>query len=524
MTSLVQRGADSSADVVRRGPDRRVGAGLLVLSALTFVCGIAEYAAPVGDRFWLASAGWSCGALAAVVGVASATARSEARYRTGWVMLLVGCLFYLVAQGLWDFGGATALAAQVCWLGFAVLGGAGIHRLGRGARGPLRVSRLEIAPLIAAVCALITGLLWTHVESSSAPVVAVVTAFASPVFYGAAALVTLQSVLCGALDVRRNPGIAAVLGGVFLEAIAFALWSPELLAQTYTVGTNAADALWSVGIILIGLGSWAAGPPIGVADASTVSRRRGGLLPALSFATLLSVETVFVAADEPAGPTLALIAGILVVGTTSIIRTTILQREQGGLLAQLLEREKELEAVNRRLSEESRRDALTGLGNRLRLREDFAELAARAERHGSGYSVVLLDLDRFKDYNDILGHQAGDGALRQVAAYLQDHARAGDRLYRYGGEEFLLLLPEDDVESGRGVAERHRMNLVHAALPHPNNPPCAVVTFSGGVAAAQPGETPEQVLHNADKALYEAKARGRNQVVATGARPSLAGR
>jgi diguanylate cyclase (GGDEF)-like protein len=502
------------ADACRRARDPRIGAVIIALSAVALLAGVVEYVAPVGDRFWVASAGWSCGALAAAIGVASAARRSEAADRMGWGMLLAGCLSYLVAQLLWDLGGLT-VAAQVCWLGFAVLGGAGIHRLGLGARGSLRVSWLEIAPLIAAVCALMTGLLWTHVQSSSAPGVAVVTAFAAPVFYGAAALVTLQSVLCGALDVRRNHGMAALLAGVFFEAMAFGLWAPELLAQTYTVGADAADALWSMGLLLIGLGSWAAGPPVGIPDVSTVSRRRGGLLPALSFATLLAIETVFVAAGEPAGPTLALIAGVLVVGTTSIIRSTVLRRDQAGLLARLFEREKELEAVNRRLGEESRRDSLTGLGNRLRLREDFAELSARAERYGEGYCIVLFDLDRFKNYNDILGHQAGDDALQRVAAHLQQHARAGDRLYRYGGEELLLLLPEGDVQAGLEVAERHRESLMHAALPHPRNLPAEVVTFSGGVAAAKPGETPEQVLHNADEALYEAKARGRNQIVAT---------
>jgi diguanylate cyclase (GGDEF)-like protein len=513
MTRLGPRRTGAPAGALRR--DRRVGGALLALSVLALAGGIAEYAAPAGDRFWVASAGWTSGALAAVIGVASATVRSARRDRPGWVLLLAGCLCYLLAQAVWDVGGATSLAAQVCWLGFAVLGGAGVHRLGLGARGSLRVSWLEIAPLIAAVCALMTGLLWTRIESSSAPDLAVVTAFASPVLYGSAALVTLQSVLCGALDVRRNLGMAAVLSGVFLEAIAFAVWSPALLAQTYTVGANAADALWSLGIVLIALGSWAAGPPVGVADASTVSRRRGGLLPALSFAILLAIETAFVAAGEPAGPTLALIAGVLVVGTTSIIRSTILRRQQGGLLARLFEREKALEAANRRLNEESRRDALTGLGNRLRLREDLDELAARAERNGDGYCIALLDLDRFKNYNDISGHQAGDDVLRQVALHLQQHARAGDRLYRYGGEELLLLLPEADVEAGHAVVERHRVNLLRAALPHPRNMPSELVTFSGGVAAAQPGDTPAEVLHNADKALYEAKARGRNQIVGT---------
>jgi diguanylate cyclase (GGDEF)-like protein len=515
MTRPDPRRADGSGDVGRRARDRRVGSVILVLSVVALAGGIADSVAPAGDRFWAASTGWTCGALAAVIGVASAMVRSVGRERAGWALLLAGGVCYLTAQVLWDVGGASSLPAQVGWIGFAAFGGAGIHRLGLGARGSLRVSWLEIAPLIAAVCALMTGLLWTQVQSSPAPGLAVIAAFVAPVFYGSAALVTLQSVLCGALDVRRNPGMAAVLAGVFFHAVSFALWAPELLSETYTVGTSAVDGLWTLGISLVGVGAWFAGPAVGLADASTVSRRRGGLLPALAFGALLAIEAVFVATGEPAAPTLALIAGVLVVGTTSIIRTTILRREQAGLLARLCEREKELEAINRRLNAEARRDALTGLGNRLRLGEDLAELAARAKRYGDGYCIVLLDLDRFKNYNDIWGHPAGDAALRQVAAHLQEHARAGDRIYRYGGEELLLLLPEDDVEAGRVVAERHRVSLLRAAMPHPRNLPSEVVTISGGVAAARPGESPEQVLHHADQALYEAKARGRNQIVAT---------
>jgi diguanylate cyclase (GGDEF)-like protein len=491
-----------------------VGVVLGVLTALALAGGIAEYVAPAGHRQWLADAGWTCGALIAVVGVASATVRSARRDRAGWSMLLAACLSYLVAQAFWDLGGLTSIPAQVCWLGFAVMGAAGIHRLGLGAWGSRLVSWLEIAPLIAAVCALMTGVLWADVQASSAAGIAIVTAFAGPVVYGAAVLVMLQSVLCGALDVRRNRGIAAVMAGVFLEAVAYVLWCPELLAQTYTVGTGPADALWSAGLVLVGIGAWAARPPVAVADASTFSRRRGGTLPALSFVILLGVEAVFVAADKPAGPTLALIAGALVVGATGFVRLMVLRREQAALLAQLRERERELQEANDRLSAESRRDSLTGLGNRLLLREHFVELAARAERRGEGYCIVLIDLDAFKAYNDVLGHQAGDDALRQVAAHLREHARAEDRLYRYGGEELLLVLPEQDLDAGHAVAERHRANIELAAMPHPRNPPAGVVTFSGGVAAAQTGESPGQVLHRADKALYEAKARGRNQVVA----------
>ena len=99
--------------------------------------------------------------------------------------------------------------------------------------------------------------------------------------------------------------------------------------------------------------------------------------------------------------------------------------------------------------------------------------------------------------------------------------RASDRVYRYGGEELLLLLRDQDLPAGVAVAERYRTQLHGQSLPHIQNPPHAVVTLSAGVAAARTGETPEQVLHRADDALYEAKALGRNRVAAAVPDPTI---
>src|ERR1039458_7481922 len=99
-----------------------------------------------------------------------------------------------------------------------------------------------------------------------------------------------QAVIAGALDLRRNHGMVAMLGGLVLTAIGFILWSPQLLTGTYKVGANAVDALWSVSMILIGVGAWASGPAIARAEAEPVSRRRDGALPALTFVILRSEE------------------------------------------------------------------------------------------------------------------------------------------------------------------------------------------------------------------------------------------
>ena len=166
--------------------------------------------------------------------------------------------------------------------------------------------------------------------------------------------------------------------------------------------------------------------------------------------------------------------------------------------------------LHRRMHEDARHDALTGLGNRLRLAEDLDVLCGRVTRYGHVYSVALLDIDGFKGLNDQAGHLAGDDVLRSVARALQQQIRTGDALYRYGGEEFLVLLPEQPAGSAALAAERLRAAVEALALPHPAG---GVVTVSAGVATlTEPGCRPDQLFELADQALYRAKEAGRNRV------------
>jgi diguanylate cyclase (GGDEF)-like protein len=175
-----------------------------------------------------------------------------------------------------------------------------------------------------------------------------------------------------------------------------------------------------------------------------------------------------------------------------------------------------LERLNRLLFDDARRDSLTLLGNRLRLTEDLATAAARIERYKHSYCIALLDIDFFKRYNDTLGHPAGDLALRTVAQSLAGRARTGDMVYRYGGEEFLVLLPEQEMGAATAGIERARLAIQALGLAHPDNPPAGVVTISGGIAESGPSDSVSVTdwLRRADLALYEAKATGRNRVVA----------
>jgi diguanylate cyclase (GGDEF)-like protein len=183
------------------------------------------------------------------------------------------------------------------------------------------------------------------------------------------------------------------------------------------------------------------------------------------------------------------------------------------LHARLNTQQAELETLNDRLFQESRHDALTTLGNRIALREELERLTAMAARYSHPYSLALLDLDNFKAYNDTCGHLAGDEVLRTVASTIA-LGREVDSAYRYGGEELLLVLPEQSVADGAVRAERARADVEALGLPHPGRGGDAVVTVSIGVAQLEASDELHftAVLARADRALYRAKELGRNRV------------
>ena len=146
-------------------------------------------------------------------------------------------------------------------------------------------------------------------------------------------------------------------------------------------------------------------------------------------------------------------------------------------------------------------DELTGLANRRALMADLARSCAQAQRSGQPLALAVLDLDHFKQYNDLFGHVEGDELLTRTAQAWQQRLRAADLLGRFGGEEFVVVMPGTDV----GTAE-HVLRELRGAMP-------AELTFSGGLTGWRPGETPETLIRRADDALYVAKSRGRDQVV-----------
>lgn len=178
--------------------------------------------------------------------------------------------------------------------------------------------------------------------------------------------------------------------------------------------------------------------------------------------------------------------------------------------------EEQLEDANRKLEELASTDGLTGLANRRVFDETLAQEFARCRRDNATLSIVLIDVDRFKAYNDAYGHLAGDDCLRFVSQVFKTIARrSGDVACRFGGEELVAILPNASAEAALEIAENFRRAVRSLRIAHSGSD-CGVVTISAGVATLSPQSVftdPEALLRCADKALYRAKEGGRDRVL-----------
>lgn len=157
-------------------------------------------------------------------------------------------------------------------------------------------------------------------------------------------------------------------------------------------------------------------------------------------------------------------------------------------------------------------DGLTGLNNRKWLNETLPRQMERARKGKTPFSLGMIDIDHFKKFNDDFGHQAGDYVLSNVAKNFKDHIRPTDFSARYGGEEFTLIFPERTVSDAKTAAERVRKAIMALDLTSPNNVKLPQITISIGIAQLNGDESMAELIERADKALYEAKENGRNQV------------
>ena len=184
-----------------------------------------------------------------------------------------------------------------------------------------------------------------------------------------------------------------------------------------------------------------------------------------------------------------------------------------GLVATLSKQRQRLEIEASGLVVAAHHDALTGAFNRLLMDHDLEEVRAAAVTSNQPATVIMIDIDRFKAYNDRYGHTEGDEVLRQVARRIQREVRPKDRLYRYGGEEFLVILRDTGLEEGESIASRIACGITSLGLAHEGNRPWGVVTVSAGVARMDPSsESAEDCVADADAALYRSKRSGRNTV------------
>jgi len=186
-------------------------------------------------------------------------------------------------------------------------------------------------------------------------------------------------------------------------------------------------------------------------------------------------------------------------------------------------REEELMILNERLAEMnlelerlSVTDSLTGLANRRSFNKFLSREWLREQRSQQPFSVIMMDIDHFKKYNDCYGHLEGDICLQKVSLALQSAlCRAGDLLARYGGEEFVAILPHTDTLGAAELAAAFHSHVRDLAIPHKDSPVTSIVTISIGIVSVIPSQdlSPSQVISMADKALYRAKQAGRNQSV-----------
>ena len=195
------------------------------------------------------------------------------------------------------------------------------------------------------------------------------------------------------------------------------------------------------------------------------------------------------------------------------------------LEAIIVERTRALEEANVQLEAQSNTDGLTGIANRRSFDRMLAQEWDRGQRAGTPLALVMLDVDRFKHFNDYYGHLAGDACLQSLSSALaQAGRRAGEMVARYGGEEFVVLLPNTCTHEALETA-RHIQQVISAlALPHADTAP-GIITTSLGVASLRPSKqfTAENLLRQADMALYRAKQSGRNCIQVATDLPDMAG-
>ncbi|WP_165864456.1 GGDEF domain-containing protein [Capsulimonas corticalis] len=347
-------------------------------------------------------------------------------------------------------------------------------------------------------------------------------------------LILLGCVLILSVQERRtipSAAVALLAGGFVSIVIADVVFAYQTLHGTYATG-ELVDIFWPLAYLLIALAATVLRRPQSSEDELFLRRADGArraegplwrsLFPYALLPVVASLVVYCIRSRGPAtlengvyGGAALLVVLVLFRQIAAILDNARLNRDLQTAYLDLQEAQEAIElknaslaAANERLESLAMTDGMTGLVNHRVFYERLSEACARAARYGAPFALLLLDVDRFKHYNDTFGHPAGDAVLKDVAHLLEAGARDTDIVARYGGEEFAMLLPLNDLEGARMMAERVRASIEAYAFAHRQ------ITVSIGVAACSADqETPELLVSSADQALYEAKRAGRNRVV-----------
>jgi diguanylate cyclase (GGDEF)-like protein len=505
------------------GPlDGRSPAAVFGLVGIAFAAMVAHYLGLSGAACF--DVAWTASAAAAVVGTLAARTRARPENRARWTCWSLASASWLLGQIAWNVYGVVGFPnspnlADIGWWGFALLVTASMLRLPRGSRSAKLVASLESLPLIFAAIALCLAELWSTAAHSHLGLTAKISDLVYPSLYVSATILILQAMLGGALKGLRATSLRLVLAGITAQAVGFILWSSQLLNGTYVPGSTLLDPVWVLGLGAMGVGGLlAARHPEPSVEPREEPHTHSVILPAITFLLLFGALVAARIEGTSTGRMLTLELGLLCCGAALVARSSLLGRMMSTLLvreraalANLAERESELARLNEQLLEDSRRDPLTGIGNRRALSDDLPMFQTLQREGGERIALALCDVDHFKSYNDRLGHLAGDQALRMIASTARGALRSVDTAYRFGGEELLLVLRDVSTEAAMRVAERVRSAVEGAAFPHPEGQG-HLLTVSIGVASGN--EDVEALLARADAALYRAKRLGRNRVQA----------
>jgi diguanylate cyclase (GGDEF)-like protein len=350
-----------------------------------------------------------------------------------------------------------------------------------GARAPVR-----LLGALAAASMLLFGAIDVYVGSPALPAVLAWRAL------GIAAPVLLLLVAGRTLRRRELLWVALTLAAMGVSGAGVLRVSDETMRALHHPGVLVLLALGYTGLRLPFRLATAAGLVVSAAD--LWAARPGEARPAA-----LALEVLFLLV-------------INVVGMVTAHSRERLLRDRFLAHAELVNEHAALLELSERLETLSSRDALTGLFNRRELDKRLTTALVEGARHRTPVTLALVDLDRFKEVNDVLGHAAGDEVLRRVARLILTGVRTDDLVFRYGGDELCVLMPRTRLADGAVVLERVLARLADAtALDH------VPVGFSAGCAESRPGDGGGELLQRADGRLYAAKRAGRGRVVAADA-------